>query len=222
MKQLLLIRHGESEADLLKVHEGRADFPLTERGQQQAAAMGKWIAAHYAVDRIFASTLQRAAQSAQYLSQATLAPVVEDEDLMEFNNGLLAGLPFEEAAVRYPRIENLPPDQSVYGQETQYEFRARAERALARCLSQIPDGATAAIVSHGGMINQLFAALIGLPPAAAPRFLTGDTGIHLWILSQEGSRLMFANKQEHLALLDKWQDGKSPLFGPAAHFSNKA
>ena len=29
--QILLIRHGESEADILNVHEGRADFELTER-----------------------------------------------------------------------------------------------------------------------------------------------------------------------------------------------
>ena len=28
--ELFIIRHGESEADLLGVHEGRADFPLTE------------------------------------------------------------------------------------------------------------------------------------------------------------------------------------------------
>jgi 2,3-bisphosphoglycerate-dependent phosphoglycerate mutase len=29
--EILLIRHGESEADLLQVHEGRADFELTDR-----------------------------------------------------------------------------------------------------------------------------------------------------------------------------------------------
>lgn len=198
MKQLLLIRHGESEAGILNVHEGRADFSLTEWGHRQATAMGQWVAKNYKIDLIFASTLQRAAQTAKYLSGAAGVPVISDEDLMEFNNGLLAGMPFEEAAERYPKIANLPPDQSVYGQETQYEFRARADRALVRCLSQMPEGATAAIVSHGGMINQLFASLLDLPPAAAPRFLTGDTGVHLWVLTQDGPRLMFANKQEHL------------------------
>lgn len=29
--QILLIRHGESEADILNVHEGRADFELTKK-----------------------------------------------------------------------------------------------------------------------------------------------------------------------------------------------
>lgn len=198
MKKLLLIRHGESEADILNVHEGRADFPLTETGHKQAAAMGKWVAEQFEVDLIFASTLRRAAQTAGYLSEAAEVPIIFDEDLMEFNNGLLAGLPFEEASKRYPRVENLPPDQSVYGQESQYEFRARADRALQRCMEQIPEGKTAAIVSHGGMINQLFASLIGLPPAVPIRFGTGDTGVHLWLLAEDGARLLFANKQEHL------------------------
>ena len=198
MRKLLLIRHGESEADILKVHEGRADFPLTEAGHKQAAAMGKWVAEQFKVDLIFASTLRRAAQTAGYLSEAAGVPIIFDEDLMEFNNGLLAGLPFEEAAKRYPRVDNLPPDKCVYGQESQYEFRARADRALQRCMEQIPEGKTAAIISHGGMINQLFASLIGSPPAAPIRFSTGDTGVHLWLLAEDGTRLMFANKQEHL------------------------
>lgn len=198
MKKLLLIRHGESEADILNVHEGRADFPLTETGHKQAAAMGKWVAEQFQIDLIFASTLRRAAQTAAYLSEAAGIPICFDEDLMEFNNGLLAGLPFEEAAKLYPRVENLPSDQSIYGQESQYEFRYRADRVLKRCLQQIPNGATAAIVSHGGMINQLFASLIGLSPAAPIRFGTGDTGVHLWVLEENGARLLFANKQEHL------------------------
>ena len=32
---LLIMRHGESEADLLDVHEGRADFELTDRGHME-------------------------------------------------------------------------------------------------------------------------------------------------------------------------------------------
>ncbi len=35
--KLLLIRHGESETDLLDVHEGRADFALTERGHAKGS-----------------------------------------------------------------------------------------------------------------------------------------------------------------------------------------
>ncbi len=56
---LLLIRHGESEADLLDVHEGRADFELTDRGHIQAQAMADFVKQEYKVTKIFASTLKR-------------------------------------------------------------------------------------------------------------------------------------------------------------------
>ena len=49
---LLLIRHGESEADILHVHEGRAGFPLTARGHRQALSMAKAVSARYSVTHI--------------------------------------------------------------------------------------------------------------------------------------------------------------------------
>ena len=101
---LLVIRHGESEADILDVHEGRADFELTQKGHRQAAAMAKYVARNYQVTRIYASTLKRAAQTAEHLSDETGIEIAFDPDLMEFNNGLLAGLSHEEADRLYPHI----------------------------------------------------------------------------------------------------------------------
>ena len=37
--ELLIIRHGQSEADILNVIEGRANFNLTDLGYQQAELM---------------------------------------------------------------------------------------------------------------------------------------------------------------------------------------
>ena len=95
--KLLLIRHGESEADLLDVHEGRADFSLTDRGRRQAQAMAAAVAERETVTKIYASTLTRAKETASFLSAATGIAVNFDEDLMEFNNGLLAGMSRKEA-----------------------------------------------------------------------------------------------------------------------------
>ncbi len=50
--RLLVIRHGESEADLLHVREGRADFELTERGHRQAEAMGGYVSQNYQIDKL--------------------------------------------------------------------------------------------------------------------------------------------------------------------------
>lgn len=77
--RLLIIRHDESAADLLDVHEGRADFELTERGHSQAIAMSEYVGEHYRISKIYHSTLKRAAQTAAHLSEATRAPLFPDD-----------------------------------------------------------------------------------------------------------------------------------------------
>ena len=194
---LLLIRHGESEADLLDVHEGRADFALTERGRRQAQAMAEYVAANYHIDRIYASALTRAMQTARHLSDATGVPIQPEPDLMEFNNGLLAGLSHKEAAEKYPRVPNLPPDKSVYGQESLVEFRARAEKMLAKILAEAADSETVAVVTHGGTINQLYHAFLKLPVKDGMFFSTADTGIHEWIVEPTERRVARSNYDAH-------------------------
>ncbi len=195
--KLLVIRHGESEADLLDVHEGRADFALTERGHKQAEAMAGYVTENYNISKIYASTLTRAKQTAGHLSNQTGIPIVFDENLMEFNNGLLAGLPRAVVREKYPIVPDLPVDKAVYGQESQVEFRQRAEKALARVISESQSDETIAIVSHGGMINQLYRSLFEMPIDCKFFFNTADTGIHVWNLTDTERRVVKANFDEH-------------------------
>ena len=125
--KLLVIRHGESEADIKKVCEGRADFELTDKGTQQARVLASWINENYRVSRIYTSPLSRAKATAQFVALETKIPVTPLADLMEFNNGQLAGVPFSQVAQKFPVVPNVPPYEAVYGQETKLEFRLRAE-----------------------------------------------------------------------------------------------
>ena len=195
---VLLIRHGESEADVLHVHEGRADFELTEKGHVQAAAMARYVAENYTLTRIYASTLRRAAQTAKHLSDETGVMINFDPALMEFNNGLLAGLSYEEADRLYPEVENLPIDQSVYGQESMIEFRSRAVNTFNRILSENDPEAVIAIVTHGGMVNQLYGALLHMPIESRSFFCTSDTGIHIWEFTDHGNYIRKANIDSHI------------------------
>ncbi|MBR2867923.1 MAG: histidine phosphatase family protein [Clostridia bacterium] len=195
--KLLVIRHGESEADLLDVHEGRADFALTERGHRQAEAMANYVADNYDISKIYASTLTRAKQTAQHLSDKTGISIVFDENLMEFNNGLLAGLPRAVVREKYPEVLDLPIDKAVYGQESQVEFRQRAENALSRIMNEAENDETIAVVSHGGMINQLYRSFFNMPVDCIYFFNTADTGIHIWSLTDRERRVIKANFDEH-------------------------
>ena len=195
---LLVIRHGESEADILDVHEGRADFELTQKEHRQAAAMAKYVAGNFQLIRIYSSTLKRAAQTAKHLSDETGTAVEYEPDLMEFNNGLLAGLSREEADRLYPPVENLPVDQAVYGQESKVAFRGRAVKVLQRVLSENGSESVIAIVTHGGMVNQLYGALLHMPVGENSFFRTSDTGIHIWEITEHGSYVVKANMDDHI------------------------
>lgn len=196
--KLLVIRHGESEADLLDVHEGRADFALTERGHRQAEAMANYVADNYEISKIYASTLTRAKQTAQHLSDKIGISIIFDENLMEFNNGLIAGLPRAVVREKYPEVPNLPIDKSVYEQESQVEFRQRAEDALARILNEAERDETIAVVSHGGMVNQLYRSFFNMPIDCIYYFNTADTGIHIWSITNRERRVIKANYDEHI------------------------
>lgn len=195
--KLLMIRHGESEADLLDVHEGRADFSLTERGHRQAEAMAEYVAAHYELSRIYCSTLKRARQTAQHLSDKTAVPIIFEEKLMEFNNGLIAGMTRSEAAEKYPYIPNLPVHEAVYEQESELEFCFRANFILSKIIAECKGDMTVAVVTHGGMINQLYHAFLKLPIDRGLLFGTGDTGIHEWHITENARMILKANYTAH-------------------------
>lgn len=97
--EILLIRHGESEADILQVHEGRADFELTDRGRKQVRAMADRVKRDFPPDSIYASTLKRASETTKVLADTIGCPLQNEEVLMEHNNGVQAGLSFEETKI---------------------------------------------------------------------------------------------------------------------------
>ena len=192
--ELFLIRHGQSEADLLKVHEGRADFPLTGEGTRQAQSMARWMADTYPPDRIYASTLIRAVQTAEILGKTCGLTPVYDAELMERDNGLLAGLDFDVAKEIYPQVDHLPIHRALYNSEPALDFRCRAERVLSKILEESKNIKRVAVVSHGRMINQLFHCLFQLPINSSMAFMTGDTGIHCLRIREDGVTLLFANR----------------------------
>jgi len=196
--RILLIQHGESEADILNAHEGRADFSLTERGHHQAELMSTWVTKHYQLDKIYCSPLKRAAQTATHIAEKVNLPIHKEDLLMEFQNGLLAGLSHQEADSKYPPVSNLPLHASVYEMESKLEFRYRAEYILSKILSECSMQDTIAIVTHGGMINQLYHSFLKLPLPCSIGFPTGDTGIHEWEIKNENRYILHANMCSHL------------------------
>ncbi|MGG2934192.1 histidine phosphatase family protein [Bacillus pacificus] len=192
--QILLIRHGESEADILQVHEGRADFELTEKGRRQVQRLVQKVKADFPPDFIWASTLKRARETGETLAEGIGCPIQLEEELMEFNNGVQAGLSFEEAK-KYPEPKFLH-DRFENG-ESFIEFRMRIEGIFSKIVTENTYDRIA-IVAHGGVINSLLRAFFKMPISMDYYFKMGDTGISLLEMDGEQKTVHFINDTNHL------------------------
>ena len=74
--RLLVVRHGQSEADILKVCEGRADFSLTKLGHERVEKTAEYISENYKVDKIYSSTLKRAMQTAEHVAKKAILKLI--------------------------------------------------------------------------------------------------------------------------------------------------
>lgn len=109
---------------------------------------------------------------------------------MEVDNGLLAGLPYQEAEAIYPSPEFLTPYQprvwSVGQGESRGSLRARPVRALQKVIPRGPGQYL--VVAHGGVLNETLSSIVGAPPPTAsqgPVFRFGDAGYARFIYTAE-------------------------------------
>jgi probable phosphoglycerate mutase len=84
-----LARHGETAWSLTGQHTGLTDLPLTGRGEQNAAALGRRLQGLH-VTAVLTSPLQRAARTCEIAGFAATATI--DRDLVEWNYGDYEGL----------------------------------------------------------------------------------------------------------------------------------
>jgi len=191
---LTLLRHGRSRADDEGVHEGRYDSPLTEVGRIQVHRRAQdFLQRGFQFDLIIASPLQRANETAHIIASTLDISVVDDPDWMEWDNGPLAGLPFDVAEERYPRPDIRTPYTPMAGSgESGWDIYSRAARAMQKLVQRGPGSYL--VVAHGGILNTALKTMIGAQPTVNQQGFTlafGDTGYvrlvyypdqHRWVL----------------------------------------
>jgi len=196
--ELLIIRHGQSHADLEDRHEGRADFSLTELGKHQARLAAAYLYRTYPLEYVISSPLKRARETAEVIAGPLQLAIHTDDRLMERDNGKLAGMLRSEALEKYPYPpEGRRPHEQIHGGESDITFRTRVEAFFSE-LCHSPPAHRVGIVAHGGSINMLFRAFLNLPLDVNIYLATGDTGIHFWHISDKYRQILFNNHLAHL------------------------
>ena len=111
MKELILVRHGQSEHHLDGRSGGWTDSRLTALGRAQAEATARRLNdwRPFQASAVVSSDLARAAETAAIIGAATGLGVETTPALRELNNGVAAGLTNEEAV----RLQNPPTEPAL-------------------------------------------------------------------------------------------------------------
>lgn len=159
--RVFLVRHGQTDWNVLQRAQGGADRPLDATGRAQTAALAGAFA-EVPLDRLWSSPLLRAAETARALAEVTGAELVTDARLHERRFGELEGTTYAElrrffdsrgGADLTRRNRTRPP-----GGES---FADVWERLLPFAAEMLAGPPRQAVVSHGGVQSLLCAMLLG-------------------------------------------------------------
>jgi broad specificity phosphatase PhoE len=166
---IYLARHGETAWSLTGQHTGLTDLPLTERGEQNARALGERLAG-LSFARVFTSPLQRAARTCELTGFGAVAEV--ERDLLEWNYGQYEGRRTVEIHVERPEWQLFR--DGCPGGESPDQVGVRADHVLTRVRAL---GADVLLFSSGHFLRVLAARWLDLEPAAGRFFLLSTASL---------------------------------------------
>ena len=197
---IFFVRHGLTDWNIQRRFQGTCDIPLNEAGLAQARTAAARCA-QLGFERIYHSTLLRAAQTAQIIADASGAPLIPCKGFNEVCLGVFQGLDHEKAKAQYPeayanyfadRINGAPPEG-----ESLYQVQQRALETLAFIEQDAAGCERIAVVSHGALLKALLAAVAGIPLENYACFDVSNGSISV-IESKEGARrLITLNAMAH-------------------------
>ena len=157
MSAIYLLRHAQSEWNALGRWQGHGDPPLSALGREQARAVAAKLAA-LRIERIVASDLRRAAETAALVATELALAIEHDAAWRERDIGGWTGFTREEIEARWPdeyahfraHEEHVRPG----GGESDAMLRARARGALAAPRARHAR-ARVLVVTHRGIARML-------------------------------------------------------------------
>lgn len=185
---LVLVRHGLPIRD-----ETTADPPLSAEGERQALLVRDWLAREN-FDGLYASTMQRAKQTAEPLAAHLGTDFLCEDRICEFDRGSGRYVPLEELKrTDYPAWKAFVDGEHAVDI---VQFQANVVAALEELIAK-HQGQRIAVFCHGGVINVWTAHVLGMP---ARLFFEPDyTSIHRFACARTGQRNVVAlNERAHL------------------------
>ncbi|SRR5260221_344764 len=193
---LYVVRHGQSEWNEKGLVQGQTESPLTTLGEEQAKQLGKELR-HIHFDKVFASDLTRARQTAELISLERQLEIETTKLLRERQFGHYEGKPWEalrlldemQLTVEEDKRFSFKPHPDI---ESDEELVSRFITFLREVSVSYP-GKTLLVVTHGGIIRALLLHLGLFTYKDTPRSAVSNTAY----IQLESDGVDFFVKQTH-------------------------
>ena len=160
MKKLIIVRHGQTDANVQGKTQGQIDTDLNKNGLEQAKKTGDYIKKNYSIDEAWVSDLKRTQQTMNKISPiSNKTKLLREMSFGEWENRL-----FKEIINESPELVKEYASASDNFRAPNGESFVDMHNRAKKFMSNIEwNKDTTLVVSHGGFMRILLVSILNLP-----------------------------------------------------------
>ncbi len=167
--RIILVRHGQSTANKLRIIQGHKDYPLTEQGEKEAEELAhQMLKDNISYNGVYSSDLTRAKRTTEILIKILRLEVSKyDERLREMNLGNRQGKnvnDLTEEEKQYGEKVFEEHDLKFPGGESVNDMKNRINESLEEIINSHDENKTILVVGHGGTLYHILYYILNIFP----------------------------------------------------------
>lgn len=195
-----IVRHGQTNWNILGKTQGHGNSDLTEKGLEQAKELADAIV-DYPIDYIYSSDLGRAVQTAQIVADKLELDVKKTPALREMGFGVWEGLLIEEIKRdyldTYNTWRNEPHLVNIEGGETLHMIKERTDKFIEN-LNKKYDNKHIILVSHSVTVRAMLLSFLGSSMENIYRIKQDNTALNIVECRDYGPVVIKINDTSHI------------------------
>ena len=199
MTRIVIVRHGETDWNAEGRVQGHTDVPLNDAGRRQAESAARALQ-RAEVAAVYASDLERAAETGRIIAQLHGLDVRLSAALRERNLGVWQGHTLDEVGAFDPENLRLMRAGEWFVPEGGETFEELRERVVAevRRIAAAHEGQTVVVATHGGPVKVATLAVLQAPFSAHTSMRTENAGLTTFLVRDGRFVLEAYNVTSHI------------------------
>ena len=197
---IYIVRHGQTEWNLLGKTQGHGNSDLTPKGIEQAELLADSMT-KYPIDYIYSSDLGRAYQTAEIIGNKLNIEVEKTEALREMNFGTWEGRIIKDIIVEDPELykmwRNEPHLAKIPQGETLSQIKERTD-AFIKEINEKYDGKHIVLVTHSLCARIMLLSFLDSDVKNIYRINQANTALNIIELRDYGPVVMKMNDTTHI------------------------